>query len=325
MKKIAFFDAKPYDRNSFDRANRNYQIEYFDSPLTAQTAPLARDCDGVCAFVNDVLDEKTISQLYQMNIAVVALRCAGYSNVDMAAAKGKLCVLRVPAYSPESVAEHAAALLLAVNRKLHRAYDRTRDFNFNINGLSGCVLSGKTAGVIGTGKIGQCFIRICKGLGMKILACDPYPLKDADFEYAPLERLLAQSDVISLHCPLMPQTKHILNRDAFARMKMGVFIINTSRGGLIDSQALLDALNEGRVRGAGLDVYEEESAYFYQDRSEAPLEDNTLALLLTRPNALITSHQAFLTEEALQSIAETTLANLDAFFAGERLENEVRA
>lgn len=325
MKKIAFFDAKPYDRNSFDRANRNYQIEYFDSPLTAQTAPLARDCDGVCAFVNDVLDEKTISQLYQMNIAVVALRCAGYSNVDMAAAKGKLCVLRVPAYSPESVAEHAAALLLAVNRKLHRAYDRTRDFNFNINGLSGCVLSGKTAGVIGTGKIGQCFIRICKGLGMKILACDPYPLKDADFEYAPLERLLAQSDVISLHCPLTPQTKHILNRDAFARMKMGVFIINTSRGGLIDSQALLDALNEGRVRGAGLDVYEEESAYFYQDRSEAPLEDNTLALLLTRPNALITSHQAFLTEEALQSIAETTLANLDAFFAGERLENEVRA
>lgn len=179
--------------------------------------------------------------------------------------------------------------------------------------------------MIGTGKIGQCFIRICKGLGMKILACDPYPLKDADFEYAPLERLLAQSDVISLHCPLTPQTKHILNRDAFARMKMGVFIINTSRGGLIDSQALLDALNEGRVRGAGLDVYEEESAYFYQDRSEAPLEDNTLALLLTRPNALITSHQAFLTEEALQSIAETTLANLDAFFAGERLENEVRA
>lgn len=325
MKKIAFFDAKPYDRNSFDQVNRNYQIEYFDSPLTAQTAPLARDCDGVCAFVNDVLDEKTISQLCQMNIAVVALRCAGYSNVDMAAAKGKICVLRVPAYSPESVAEHAAALLLAVNRKLHRAYDRTRDFNFNINGLSGCVLSGKTAGVIGTGKIGQCFIRICKGLGMKILACDPYPLKDADFEYAPLERLLAQSDVISLHCPLTPQTKHILNRDAFARMKKGVFIINTSRGGLIDSQALLDALNEGRVRGAGLDVYEEESAYFYQDRSEAPLEDNTLALLLTRPNALITSHQAFLTEEALQSIAETTLANLDAFFAGERLENEVRA
>lgn len=325
MKKIAFFDAKPYDRNSFDQVNRNYQIEYFDSPLAAQTAPLARDCDGVCAFVNDVLDEKTISQLCQMNIAVVALRCAGYSNVDMAAAKGKICVLRVPAYSPESVAEHAAALLLAVNRKLHRAYDRTRDFNFNINGLSGCVLSGKTAGVIGTGKIGQCFIRICKGLGMKILACDPYPLKDADFEYAPLERLLAQSDVISLHCPLTPQTKHILNRDAFARMKKGVFIINTSRGGLIDSQALLDALNEGRVRGAGLDVYEEESAYFYQDRSEAPLEDNTLALLLTRPNALITSHQAFLTEEALQSIAETTLANLDAFFAGERLENEVRA
>lgn len=325
MKKIAFFDAKPYDRNSFDQVNRNYQIEYFDSPLTAQTAPLARDCDGVCAFVNDVLDEKTISQLCQMNIAVVALRCAGYSNVDMAAAKGKICVLRVPAYSPESVAEHAAALLLAVNRKLHRAYDRTRDFNFNINGLSGCVLSGKTAGMIGTGKIGQCFIRICKGLGMKILACDPYPLKDAGFEYAPLERLLAQSDVISLHCPLTPQTKHILNRDAFARMKKGVFIINTSRGGLIDSQALLDALNEGRVRGAGLDVYEEESAYFYQDRSEAPLEDNTLALLLTRPNALITSHQAFLTEEALQSIAETTLANLDAFFAGERLENEVRA
>lgn len=324
MKTIAFFDAKSYDRDSFDRINQKYEIRYFESRLTPQTVALASDCDAVCTFVNDVINAETILRLNEMNIGVIAMRCAGYSNVDLRAADGKITILRVPAYSPESVAEHAMALLLAVNRKLHRAYDRTRDFNFNISGLTGAVLSGKTAGVIGTGKIGRQFINICKGIGMNVLAYDPYPVPDSDFSYVSLEELLSGSDVISLHCPLTPESHHLLNREAFQHMKDGVFIVNTSRGALIDSQALLDALNDGKVRGAGLDVYEEESGYFYEDRSDAPIQDNTLALLMTRPNVLITSHQAFLTEEALRSIAETTFENLDAYFSGKASPNEVR-
>jgi len=321
MKKIAFFDTKPYDRESFDRINQNYEIRYFESRLAPRTASLAMGCDGVCAFVNDDLGAATIDVLHRMGVRVLALRCAGFSNVDLRAAEGRLCVLRVPDYSPEGVAEHAMALLLAVNRRLHRAYDRTRDFNFNISGLTGRVLSGKTAGVIGTGRIGRCFIRICRGFGMRVLAHDPFPASDADFEYVGFDRLLREADVISLHCPLTPESRHLLDRDAFSRMKRDVFIINTSRGALIDSQALLDALNSGRVRGAGLDVYEEEAGYFYEDRSDAPIGDDVLALLTTRPNVLITSHQAFLTEEALTNIARTTLANLDAFFEGRTSEN----
>jgi len=324
MKKIAFFDAKSYDKESFDKINRNYEIRYFESRLMPQTVALAADCDAVCAFVNDVLDAETLRRLHEMNITVVAMRCAGFSNVDLRAADGRVTILRVPAYSPESVAEHAAALLLAVNRKLHRAYDRTRDFNFNISGLTGVALSGKTVGVIGTGKIGRRFIEICEGFGMNVLAHDPFPARDADFSYVTMDALLAESNVISLHCPLTGDSYHLLDREAFRRMKDGVFIVNTSRGALIDSQALLDALNDGKVRGAGLDVYEEESTYFYEDRSGTPIQDNTLALLMTRPNVLITSHQAFLTEEALRSIAQTTLDNLDAYFSGKALENEVK-
>ena len=310
MKKIAFFDAKPYDRESFDRVNKNYEIRYIESRLAAHTADLAQGCDGVCAFVNDVIDRKTILTLHELGIRIIAMRCAGYSNVDVRSAHDRIAVVRVPAYSPESVAEHAMALLLAVNRRLHRAYDRTRDFNFNISGLTGVTLNGKTVGVVGTGRIGRCFIRLCRGFGIRVLAYDPFPSEADGFEYVPLERLLAESDVISLHCPLTEQTRHIL-------------LINTSRGALIDSQALLDALTEGRVRGAGLDVYEEESEYFYEDKSENPIHDNTLALLITRPNALITSHQAFLTEEGLENIARTTIANLDEFFSGRPLSNEV--
>lgn len=325
MKTIAFFDVKPYDRDSFERANRNYEIRWYESRLTPQTAALAAGSDAVCAFVNDEISAETIERLDRLGVKVIAMRCAGYSNVDLNAAAGKMTILRVPAYSPEGVAEHAMALLLAVNRRLHRAYDRTRDFNFNISGLTGLVLSGKTVGVIGTGKIGRRFIDICRGFGMHVLAYDPYPVMNADFEYVALDRLLAESDVISLHCPLTAESYHLLNREAFRQMKDGVFIINTSRGALIDSQALLDALNDGKVRGAGLDVYEEESGYFYEDRSNAPIQDNTLALLISRPNVLITSHQAFLTEEALENIAETSFENLDAFFEGRKLENEVRA
>lgn len=324
MKSIAFFDAKSYDRVSFDQVNDRYRIRYFESRLTSQTAKLASGCDAVCAFVNDEIDRETIDILDQADVHILAMRCAGYSNVDLTAAEGKVRVVRVPAYSPHAVAEHAMGLLLAVNRKLHKAYGRTREFNFSIAGLTGVDLYGRTAGVIGTGKIGRAFMEICQGFGMQTLAYDPYPLQGQGIQYVPLEELLARSDVISLHCPLTKSSYHLLDEAAFKRMKKGVFIINTSRGALIESSALLEALNSGRVRGAGLDVYEEESGYFFKDHSEKPIHDDMLALLVSRPNVLLTSHQAFLTEEALHNIAQTTLKNLDDYFAGAPLENEVR-
>ena len=259
-----------------------------------------------------------------VGVKVLAMRCAGFSNVDLEAAEGRIRVVRVPAYSPHAVAEHAMGLLLAVNRKLHRAYARTRDFNFSIAGLTGIDLYGKTLGVIGTGKIGRTMMDIGRGFGMRVIAYDPYPAPGAGIEYVPLPRLLAESDAISLHCPLTESSYHMLDEAAFRRMKRGVLIVNTSRGALLDGQALLDALDRGIVRGAGLDVYEEESGYFFQDRSSQPVRDHLLALLLSRPNVLLTSHQAFLTEEALDNIARTTLDNLDAYFAGELLRNEVR-
>ena len=327
MKTVAFFDAKPYDQQSCDKLNSvrtpRYEIRYFESKLTAQTASLAAGCEAVCAFVNDVIDKEAIRALYELGVRVLVMRCAGYSNVDFKAAYGKINVVRVPAYSPHAVAEHAMGLLLAVNRKLHKAYTRTRDFNFNIAGLTGVDLYGKTVGVIGTGKIGRTFLDICKGFGMRTIAYDPYPVANSDIEYLTLDELLRQSDVISLHCPLTEQSRHILDARAFSLMKQGVFILNTSRGALIDASALLDALNSGHVRAAGLDVYEEEAEYFFEDRSETPVLDNVLSLLLSRPNVLLTSHQAFLTEEALGNIAETTLGNLDAFFAGGELPSEV--
>ena len=326
MPAIAFFDAKTYDRASFDLANDRYEIRYFESRLTLQTAKLASGCEAVCAFVNDEIDGRTVGILADNGVKVLAMRCAGYSNVDLKAAEAAgLTVVRVPAYSPHAVAEHAMGLLMAVNRRLHKAYGRTREFNFNIAGLTGVDLYGKTAGVIGTGKIGRAFMDICRGFGMRVLAYDPYPALDAGIEYVSLEELLERSDVISLHCPLTEDSWHLLDADAFARMKKGVFIINTSRGALLDSTALLDALNSGKVRGAGLDVYEEESGYFFKDHSEKPIRDDVLALLVSRPNVLLTSHQAFLTEEALSNIAATTLENLDDYFAGRKLINEVRA
>lgn len=327
MKKIAFYDAKPYDRESFDRelelSDERYKIKYIETKLSPDSAILAKGCDAVCAFVNDEISAQTIDELYALGIRIIAMRCAGYSNVDLRAAAGKIKVVRVPAYSPHAVAEHAAALLLSLDRRLYKAYYRTRDFNFNITGLCGTDLWGKTAGIIGTGKIGRAFIEICKGLGMHILAHDPHPTPDEDVEFVGLERLLRESDVISLHCPLTEKNAKLLDAEAFGKMKKGVFIINTSRGALIDSTALLDALNDGTVRGAGLDVYEEEEDIFFEDHSNRVVKDDVLALLISKPNVLITSHQAFLTEEALEGIAKTTLANLDAFFAGEELKNEV--
>ncbi len=323
MKKIAFYDTKPYDKESFEKYNTGYEIEYIESKLNASTAVLAKGCDAVCAFVNDTVDAAAIDMLYDLGIRVIAMRCAGYSNVDFRRAYGKINVVRVPAYSPHAVAEHAAALLFSVNRKVHKAYGRTRDFNFNISGFTGMDLNGKTVGVVGTGKIGKAFISICKGIGMRVIAFDPYPDKKLEVEYVSLDEIFEQSDVISLHCPLTDENKRMLSAEAFSKMKQGVYIINTSRGALIDTQALIDALNDGKVRGAGLDVYEEEGDFFFEDYSNTIVHDDILSLLISKPNVLLTSHQAFLTDEALEGIAKTTFKNLDAFFSGGDLPNEV--
>ena len=325
MKTIAFFDTKPYDRDSFEQFNNGrYDIRFFETRLTAAALPLAKGCDAACAFVNAEIDREVVEGLVANGVKVLAMRCAGYNNVDFKAAyEAGLTVVRVPAYSPYAVAEHAVALLLALTRHIHKAAARTRDFNFSLVGLTGFDLHGKTAGVIGTGKIGRIFCDICKGFGMNVLAYDAYPNTSSGLEYVSMERLLAEADVISLHCPLLPNTRHLINAETLTKVKHGVTIINTSRGGLIDSEALLAALREGTVGAAGLDVYEEESEWFYEDRSDVTLQNKTLSLLVSLPNVIVTSHQAFLTKEALANIAQTTLANLDAFFADEPLENEI--
>ena len=324
MKKIAFFDTKPYDRTYFDKYGKNYEITYFEEKLNHHTAKITEGFDGVCAFVNSNINKMAVERMHERGVKILAMRCAGFSNVDIAAAAGKLAVVRVPAYSPHAVAEHALALLLALNRRIYRAYIRTRDFNFNINGLTGIDLYGKTAGIIGTGKIGRTFIDLCKGLGMKVIAYDPYPAEGSGIEYVPLDTLFRESDVISLHCPLTESSHHIIDREALGKMKDGAFLLNTSRGALVDSEALPEALTAGKLRGAALDVYEEEANLFYEDMSDKIIKDDTLALLVSRPNVLITSHQAFLTEEALDNIASVTIQNFDEFFAGKPLTNEIK-
>ncbi|WP_130837787.1 2-hydroxyacid dehydrogenase [Lachnoclostridium sp. Marseille-P6806] len=323
--RIAFYDTKAYDKEYFDRENsrHGYEIVYHEEKLNPKTAVFARGAEAVCAFVNDDLGEKTLRALVENGVQLVALRCAGYNNVDFRYAYNRIHVVRVPAYSPYAVAEHAAALLLTLNRHLNRAYNRTRDFNFSLVGLTGFDLHGKTAGVIGTGKIGRCFIDIMKGFGMNVLAYDPYPAKNSDLHYVGLDELLAESDVISIHCPLTKDNYHLINAETIAKMKPGVYLVNTSRGGLIDSEALLDGLLSGRIGGAGLDVYEEEADMFYEDNSGKIIADDVLARLLSLPNVLLTSHQAFLTRDALENIAGTTLGNIDDFFAGRALANEV--
>ncbi len=323
MKKIAFFDAKPYDTIYFTPLSEKYgyKIKYFENKLNEDTVGLTAGYDCVVAFVNDTLDETVINALEQNGIQLIAMRCAGYNNVDFKSAYGKVHVVRVPAYSPYAVAEHAMALLLTLNRKIHKAYFRTRDFNFTLNGLTGFDLHGKTVGVIGTGKIGRVFIDICKGFGMKVIAYDPYPAEGID--YVSLEELCSQSDIISLHCPLTESTQYIINETTLSMMKDGIFIINTSRGALIDSESLVEALKSGKVGGAGLDVYEEETDFFYEDRSGNVIQDDILARLIGMPNVLITSHQAFLTQEALENIASTTMDNLNDFFEDRPLMNEI--
>lgn len=324
MKKIAFFDAKPYDRTWFDQLNQHYHIKYYEHKLTPDTISLAHGCEAVIPFVNDTLDRTVIDGLCQEGIKMIALRCAGYNNVDRDAARGRIPVVRVPGYSPYAVAEFTMGLLLTLNRKIHKAYFRTRDFNFSLNGLVGFDLHGRTVGVIGTGKIGQIFIRICQGFGMHVLAYDPYPVQDAGFPYVSLEELLAKSDIISLHCPLTEQTRHLINRDTIVQMKDGVYLLNTSRGMLVESESLLDALKSGKIAGAGLDVYEEETEFFFEDRSDTVQRDTLLSLLVSMPNVVLTSHQAFLTNEALHNIAQVTLDNLDAYFKDGTVLNAVQ-
>ncbi len=325
MEKIAFFDAKPYDKESFDKINKKYEIIYYESRLRPESARLAEGCKAVCAFVNDVINAKVIDTLAELGVEVLLMRCAGFNNITLSAAKDKLKILRVPAYSPYAVAEHAMGMILALNRKIPRAYIRTRDFNFSLVGLTGFDLHGKTAGIIGTGKIGQAFIEICKGFGMEILAYDPYPADIEGVQYVEVDELFKRSDIISLHCPLTRETRYIIDENAINLMKKTALIVNTSRGQLIDSEALLSALNDKRIGGAALDVYEEESGIFFEDNSDKIVTDEVLSMLVNRPNVLITSHQAFLTEEALRGIAEVTLQNFDDYLSGKELKNEVKA
>ena len=326
---IAFFDTKPYDRQSFDQVNRDfgYRITYFDMHLTADTVKLTRGFDAVCAFVNDALDKAVIEGLVTNGVQIVALRCAGYNNVNFQAAFDRLHVVRVPAYSPHAVAEHAAAMILSLNRKTHKAYYRVRDGNFSINGFQGFDMFGKTGGVVGSGQIGRCLINILLGFGLDVLVYDPFPdhawAKSLGVSYVELQELYNRSDIISLHCPLTPDTKHMINADSIASMQEGVMLINTGRGGLIDTKALIDGLKSGKIGAAGLDVYEEESDYFFEDRSTEMIADDTLARLMTFPNVLMTSHQGFFTHEALTNIAQTTLNNLKLFFEDGLLPNEI--
>lgn len=321
---ISFYDTKPYDKKYFNIINEQYgfTINYFETKLSTRTAKLAEGSDAVCAFVNDDVSAPTIDALHKLGIKIIAMRCAGYNNVDIRYAQDKIPVVRVPAYSPHAVAEHAMALLLTLNRRIHKAFLRTRDFNFSLNGLTGFDLYGKTVGVVGTGKIGSAFIDICRGFGMKVLAYDVFPNLDG-VEYVDMETLLKRSDLISLHCPLTPATRHIINAKSIDKMKKGVFIVNTSRGALIDSEALLYGLLNEKLGGACLDVYEEESDLFYEDNSATIVKDDILSRLICLPNVIVTSHQGFLTGEALTNIASTTLENISEFFADGSLDNQI--
>lgn len=325
--KIAFYGTKPYDRTWFEPMGKEYgfEIRFIELPCSKETISLAKGYDAICVFVNDSVDAEMIEELYQMKVRAILLRSAGFNHVDVKAAEDKIAVLRVPSYSPEAVAEFATALLLTVNRLTHRAYNRTRDFNMSLNGLTGTDLNQKTAGVIGTGKIGQAMIHILNGFQMQVLAYDPYPVKGLEAEYVSLEELVRKSDVISLHCPLNSDTRHIINKDTIAMMKQGVYLINTSRGGLIDTESLIEGLLNKQFAGVGLDVYEEEEGIFYEDCSGEIITDDNLARLMTFPNVLVTSHMGFFTAEAMQAIAVETLENAYALENGLPLINQVGA
>lgn len=324
MIRCAFFDTKPYDKLWFDRLSEKYGVrfKYYESKLTEDSAVMAKGCDAVCAFVNDDITKNVIDTLCNMGVKLIAMRCAGYNNIDLKAAKDRISLVRVPAYSPYAVAEHGMGMLLCLNRKLHKAYIRTRDYNFSLVGMTGFDLHGKTVGIVGTGKIGRVFANICKGFGMNVIAYDPYPSDDS-LCYVSFDEICKNSDIISLHCPLTKETKHIIDENSIKNMKNGVCIINTSRGALIDSDALIDGLKSKKIGNAALDVYEEEGDVFFEDMSDATDRDEKLAMLLSMPNVIITSHQAFLTNEALENICEITLENIRKFFNGEKTGNEI--
>ena len=327
--RIAFFDSKPYTIQTFDQANAafGFRFKHFPNRLDADTVALAKGFKAVCIFVNDRIDRAAVDLLVEQGLELLALRCAGFNNVDLTAAKGRLRVVRVPAYSPHAVAEHTVALMLALDRKIHKAYNRTREANFNIQGLLGFDLCGKTAGIIGTGRIGLGVARILRGFGMTVLAFDPVPNPGAaealGFRYVGLDELLPAADIITLHCPLTPVTDRLINAERLARMRTGVMLINTGRGRLIDTRALIAGLKSRKVGYAGLDVYEEEEAFFFEDLSATGLDDDVLSRLLSFPNVLVTSHQGFFTQEALAQIAQTTLANIQAYLQGQPLTHEV--
>ena len=329
MVKIAFFDTKDYDKQFFDTYNKdyNYDITYFETKLTKETAILAKGYDVVCIFVNDTADDETLKILEDNGVKLIALRCAGFNNVDLDS-KGQLRVVRVPQYSPHSVAEHAVALLLNINRKIYKAYQRVKKYNFSLDGLLGFDIYGKTVGVIGTGKIGKTFIEIMNGFGANIIAYDLFKDEKAEaelgFKYVELDTLYKESDIISLHCPLTPETEKIINKDSINKMKEGVIIINTSRGKLINTEELLDELYTGRIGGLGLDVYDEESDFFLSDLSGSYKRDKNLSLLISMPNVIITSHQAFFTKEALDKIASDTCKNIKEIFTEGKCENELK-
>ncbi len=329
--KIAFFDAKSYDIESFNEHNKNYnsKIKYFEYKLDEDTVELAKGYDVVCVFVNDNVNETVIRKLREYGVRLIALRCAGYNNVELKALGDGIRAVRVPDYSAYAVAEHAVALMMSLNRKTHRSYYRTKENNFALKGLLGFDMNGKTAGIIGTGKIGRVLIDILhKGFGMKVLAYDPFPnweyAKENNIEFVDLSTLYQNSDIISLHCPLTKETNHLVNKEAISQMKDGVMIINTSRGSLIDTRELLEGLKSGKIGFAGLDVYEEESEYFFEDNSDEIIEDDILSRLLTLHNVIVTSHQAFFTKEALDNIAKITFENIKKFINNEEIENEVR-
>lgn len=331
MSKIAFFDTRSYDKEAFTKENEKfgYEIDFFDFKLNEKTALTAKGFDAVCVFVNDVVNADVISILKNCGIKIILLRCAGFNNVDLAAAeKAGIQVVRVPAYSPHAVAEHGAALLLSLTRHIPQAYLRTKTVNFNIEGLTGRDLFGLTAGVFGTGKIGQCMADILKGFGMKVICYDPFPnekwAEEKGFSYVDIDTIFKESDVLSFHCPLTDETYHIVNHDNMKKMKSDAVIINTGRGALIDTKALVHALKHKHIGGAALDVYEEESAFFFKDCSAEIIADDVLARLLTFPNVLITGHQAFLTTTALSNIAEVTLNNFSSFLSGKELVNKVQ-
>ena len=329
-KKVLFYDIKSYDKELFKRFGKDYNLEmkFLKGKLNEESADLSKGYEIVCAFANDTINKEVIDILAENGVKLLAMRCAGYNNISLRNIKDRFKVVRVPAYSPYSIAEYTMGMILALNRKIHKAYVRTREGNFSISGLMGFDLHGKTAGIIGAGKIAQILIKILRGFGMNVIAYDPYPnydkAKELGFEFVDLDTLYANSDIISLNCPLTKETKYIINRESMSKMKDGVMIVNTGRGRLIDSVDLVEALKDKKVGTAALDVYEEEAEYFFEDLSDKVIEDDILGRLLSFHNVLITSHQAYFTEEAVEAITKTTLDNIKDFIEGKPLVNEVK-